>query len=188
MQRCARTRQKYVHLRCLTKIQIQVNKNQENAFFGHFWIDTKKSYFIHFCQSGQNIMSLLKQNIHFWPICLTDWTPNPKKPLNPAEKAPLDPPWPPVTPPNPLRWTIFVSTYKLRPVKTIFISWLCTNWWAVPDFARFWPFLGVLMVRLACQGFIMTQYTSLDANPPKKPWAVPSRTSTQNRLRYVRLG
>ena len=32
----------------LTKIQIRVNKNQENAFFGHFWIDTKKSYFINF--------------------------------------------------------------------------------------------------------------------------------------------
>ena len=39
-------------------------------------------------------MSLLKQNIHFRPTCLTDWTPNPKKPLNPAEKAPLDPPKP----------------------------------------------------------------------------------------------
>ena len=25
-----------------TTIKIQVNKNQENAFFGHFWIDTKK--------------------------------------------------------------------------------------------------------------------------------------------------
>ena len=24
-------------------------QTQENAFFGHFWIDTKKSYFIHFC-------------------------------------------------------------------------------------------------------------------------------------------
>ena len=29
----------------------------------HFWIDTKKSYFIHFFKPGQNIMSLLKRNI-----------------------------------------------------------------------------------------------------------------------------
>ena len=53
MQRCAPTRQKHADLRCLTKLLIQVNKNQENAFF----------YFIHFCQSGQNIMSLLIQPI-----------------------------------------------------------------------------------------------------------------------------
>ena len=64
---------KRVNLRCLTKIQIRVNKNEENAVFGHCWIDTKKSYFIHFCQSGQNIMSLLKRNIQIPPPLSTDW-------------------------------------------------------------------------------------------------------------------
>ena len=63
MQRCARTRRKRAHLQCLTKIQIRVNKNQENAFFGDFWIDIKKSYFINFFKTGKNIMSLLKRNI-----------------------------------------------------------------------------------------------------------------------------
>ena len=58
--------------RTLIKIQIRVNKNQENAFFGHFWIDTKKSYFIHFFKTGQNIMSLLKQNIQITPPLWTD--------------------------------------------------------------------------------------------------------------------
>ena len=46
--------------------------------------------------------------------------PQPQKAIKSSRKSP---PWPPVTPPNPLRWTIFVSTYKLRPVKTIFNSW-----------------------------------------------------------------
>ena len=56
----------------LTKIQKRVNKKQENAFFGDFLIDTKKSYFIHFFKPGQNIMSLLKQNIQIPPPLSTD--------------------------------------------------------------------------------------------------------------------
>ena len=64
----------------------------KSAFFWRFPALAQKIYFIQIFYSGQNIMSLLKQNIHFRPTCLTDWTPNPKKPLNPAEKAPLDPP------------------------------------------------------------------------------------------------
>ena len=56
----------------LTKIQKRVNKNQENAFFGHFLIDTKKSYFIQILKPGQNIMGLLKRNIQIPPTLSTD--------------------------------------------------------------------------------------------------------------------
>ena len=59
----------------LKKIKKQVNKNQENAFYGHFWIDTKKSYFIHFFKPGKNILSLLKQNIQIPSPLSTDWYP-----------------------------------------------------------------------------------------------------------------
>ena len=55
--------------------KIRVNKNQENAFFGDIWIDTKKSCFIHFFKAGKNIMSLLKQNIQIPPPLSTDWHP-----------------------------------------------------------------------------------------------------------------
>ena len=57
MQRCARTRRKRAHLRCLTKIQIRVNKNQENAFFGDFWIDTKKVILFTFSKQAKNYES-----------------------------------------------------------------------------------------------------------------------------------
>ena len=38
-------------------------KNQERAFFGHFWIDTKKIYSIQIFKPGRNIMSLFIRNI-----------------------------------------------------------------------------------------------------------------------------
>ena len=57
------------------EIAPRVNKNEENAFFGDFWIDTKKSCFIHFFKAGKNIMSLLKRNIQIPPPLSTDWHP-----------------------------------------------------------------------------------------------------------------
>ena len=47
-------------------------KDQERAFFGHFLIDAKKSYFIQIFKPGQNIMSLLKQNIQIPPPLSSD--------------------------------------------------------------------------------------------------------------------
>ena len=68
-------RRKQAHLRYLIKIQIWVNKNRENAFFGQFWIHTKKSYFIYIFKPGQNIMSPQKRIIRILPPLSTDWHP-----------------------------------------------------------------------------------------------------------------
>ena len=56
----------------LTKIQKQVKKNKEKAFYGHFLIYTKKSYFIQIFKPGQNIMNLQKRNIQIPPPLSTD--------------------------------------------------------------------------------------------------------------------
>ena len=50
-------------------------KNQERAFFGHFWIATKKNYFIQIFKPGQNIMCLLNWNIQIPPPLSADWQP-----------------------------------------------------------------------------------------------------------------
>ena len=41
------------HSRCLKKIQKLVNKNQENAFFGHFWKDSKKGILFTFVNQAK---------------------------------------------------------------------------------------------------------------------------------------
>ena len=66
-------------------------KNQERVLFGHFWIDTKKSYFIQMFKPAQNIMSLLLQNIQIPPPSSTDWHPYPQKTIKSSQYAPQTP-------------------------------------------------------------------------------------------------
>ena len=54
------------------KIQIRVNKNQENTFFGLFCIYTKKVILFKFSK----VMSLLKRNIQIPFPLSTDWHPS----------------------------------------------------------------------------------------------------------------
>ena len=47
----------------------------DSCVFWPFLNRHKKNYFIHFWQSGKNIMSLLKRNIKILPSLSTDWHP-----------------------------------------------------------------------------------------------------------------
>ena len=59
----------FVHLK---KVQKRVKRIQERAIFGHFLLDTKRSYLIKIFKPGQSIMSLLKRNIQIPPPLSTD--------------------------------------------------------------------------------------------------------------------
>ena len=81
-----------------------------------FSVLAQKIYFIHFFQSGQNIMSLLKRNIQIpsprlWLFC--------KKCKNWAKKMQKLGPQTPLTPPNPFFWLAGMCFNLPMPKKTI---------------------------------------------------------------------
>ena len=88
--------------------------NQERAFFGQFWIDTKKSYFTQMFKPAQNIIvfyyGIFRFHFHHQPID----THIPQKPLNPADTPPR--------PPKHIGTLNFNFLSKNRPIKKKFLK------------------------------------------------------------------